>query len=168
MLYAQLDLAILLQLSILEEFTCKGRRTQFMQRALVWFIMTTLLLLPFSGNCTVVMDHDTTSSMQEITATSATDSDHCEQMAARLKEVRAKYASPESDSAAEDCCDEALDCASFCGTDCGHCAMSGNGCSAALTAFSGPQALRFASAMNVMPFFYTLLNGQPTPPPIIA
>ncbi|WP_138984195.1 MULTISPECIES: hypothetical protein [Alishewanella] len=140
-----------------------------MQRAIVWFIMTTLLLLPFSGNGSVVMDHDNMSAAQVVMPKNASDQDHCEQMAARLAEVRAHYAAAANDLAApEDCCDEALDCASFCGTDCGHCAMSGHGCSAALTAFSWLQAPHFASAMNATPSFYTLLNGQPTPPPIIA
>ena len=92
--------------------------------------------------------------------------DHCAAMAAAAN-AHAQSNDENSQSSAS-CCDNHDVCDTECASDCGHCVVSGHGCSAAT---AGIQILAFAFAQqNIRRSTptYSLLLVQGTPPPIIA
>lgn len=131
-----------------------------------WIVLMTvcsLLSLPFSGS----MASDSVSHgdmMQNATEHAHSMPEHAVDEAEHC---------PDSMGMAEtleDCCVDTPDgpeCTS-CPPDCGHCAMSDHGSSAALT-----MQQTYTPSVALAPLvshisFYQLLSGQPTPPPIIS
>ncbi|TRW48874.1 hypothetical protein FM042_07785 [Aliidiomarina halalkaliphila] len=137
-----------------------------------WIVFVTvcsLLLLPFSGNSTMLPDVHAMDQKVSLTESTATNSDdaHCELMAARMAEVR-QLRSEHHAPSAKDCCDDMSDCLTDCSTDCGHCVISGHGCSAAAAALqlNNPVVMHDAAVTPLSLYSFTL--AQASPPPIIA
>lgn len=131
-----------------------------------WIVLMTvcsLLSLPFSGS--MASDNVNHSNMMQ------TDADHAHGMAEQRDEDAEHCPdSMEVAEAKEDCCFDSPDgpeCTN-CPPDCGHCAMSDHGSSAALS-----MQQTYSPSVALAPLvshksFYQLLSGQPTPPPIIS
>lgn len=136
-----------------------------------WIVFVTicsLLSLPFSGSMAADNIHHAgignVSAMPSAAehdlhiSDPATDgTEHCPDSAAVTEAI-------------DDCCYETAsgpEC-SDCPPDCGHCAMSDHGSTAALTMQQAYSSAAVMSAVIGHPSFYQLLSGQPTPPPIIS
>jgi hypothetical protein len=135
-----------------------------------WIVLLTicsLLSLPFSGS---VVANNTRHSeamqsapehhprMSEHNAEHvADDAEHCP-MSMPLSEV------------VDDCCDDTTDTADCgkCPPDCGQCAMSDHGSTAALSMQQTFTPSVVSAAVADKSSFYQRLSGQPTPPPIIS
>lgn len=146
----------------------------------LWIILMTvcsLLSLPFSGSMAADSAHH--SEMMQAApahaqhmATSTSGTSESNTSKTTSSEANSSEHCPESMPAvemADDCCDDnsSNECGS-CPPDCGHCAMSDHGSSAAL-----PMQQTFTPSVVSAPVtgkssFYQRLSGQPTPPPIIS
>jgi len=156
---------------------------------LVFITMCSLLLLPFSGNSSVLPNahgemHGTSFSTSHSTSSHSTSHDtthmrasaepeadeaaHCKLMAAKLAKTNTA-ATPEPEQHSNmDCCDDHTDCAATCAANCGHCLGAGHSCSA-IAAFVQPflnttvqDSVAFALSN------YSLLFVHASKPPIIA
>lgn len=135
-----------------------------------WVVFVTvcsLLLLPFSGNSTMLPDVQSMDHKVSLSIATSSDDAHCELMAARMNEVR-QLRSEHHAPSVKDCCDDMTDCATDCLTDCGHCVISGHGCSAAAAALliNTPVVMHEAAESRLSQYSFTL--AQASPPPIIA
>lgn len=155
----------------------------------IWLVIITmcsLLLLPFSGNSSVVPNSHTmavgvslaTTMPAAQIETEIAEAEHCNLMAAMHANKKAasesaehsliEQASAKHTAAHMDCCEEGADCFAQCAADCGHCVGAGHGCSA-ISAFV--QLTSSAVIQASVPFAvsnYSLLFVHPAKPPIIA
>lgn len=160
----------------------------------IWLVIITmcsLLLLPFSGNSSVLPNSPTmavggslaTTMPAAQIETEIAEAEHCNLMAAMhankkaasesaehslIEQVPAEQASAKHTAAHMDCCEEGADCFAQCAADCGHCVGAGHGCSA-ISAFV--QLTSSAVIEALVPFAisnYSLLFVHPAKPPIIA
>lgn len=131
-----------------------------------WIILMTvcsLLSLPFSGSMAADSAHHSNAMQspaehgEHMSVQASDDAEHCPTSMPPIEMV-------------DDCCEDTIN-GPECGTcppDCGHCAMSDHGSTAAL-----PMQQTFTQAVVSTPVvskssFYQRLSGQPTPPPIIS
>ncbi|RUO35765.1 hypothetical protein [Aliidiomarina sanyensis] len=140
-----------------------------MRHWVVIITLASLLLLPFSGNSTSMPSAQMTApahhTMQD--AAAETQDAHCEMMAAKLAEIRQQRQATSS-PVMNDCCEDPADCFLECSSDCGHCVMSGHGCSAATSAVIGQRPLVAHDRAFSKTSRYSLLLAKVSPPPIIS
>ena len=151
---------------------------------LVFITMSSLLLLPFSGNGSVFPNahgdmqaasfsssHNTRDDAPHIPASAEPEvakASHCNLMAAKLEKTTVAEIPEPEQHANIDCCDDHTDCAATCPADCGHCIGAGNGCSA-IAAFIQPFVNTVAQDSVAFSLSnYSLLFVRGTKPPIIA
>ena len=156
---------------------------------LVFITMCSLLLLPFSGNGSVLPNthgemHGTSFSASHSTSSHSTSHDtthvsasaapevveaaHCNLMAAKLEKTTVAEIPEPGQHASMDCCDDHTDCAATCAANCGHCVGVGHGCSA-IAAFVKPflsTTVQDSVAFSLSN--YSLLFVHASKPPIIA
>ena len=153
---------------------------------LVFITMCSLLLLPFSGNGSVLPNthgemhstsshstssHNTAHDTTHVSASAepeVAEAAHCNLMAAKLAKTSAAEIPEPEQHANMDCCDDDTDCAAMCAANCGHCVGVGHGCSA-IAAFIQPflnTTVQDSVAFSLSN--YSLLFVHASKPPIIA
>lgn len=151
---------------------------------LVFITMCSLLLLPFSGNGSVLPNahgemqgasfsssHNTHHDTPHVPASAepeVAEAAHCNLMAAKLEKTAVAEIPEPEQHANMDCCDNHTDCAATCAADCGHCVGVGHGCSA-IAAFIQPFVNTLAQDSVAFSLSnYSLLFVHASKPPIIA